>query len=304
MENTGMENEEIGRNIDMSVHDRRFLQGDIHYGTLSALGDFFGREMPLHCHEGAVQLHYLEDGYVRLYIDDRVWQSGGPALFLTPPGMLHGFAYHPESNGHVLTARQNLIQPLLESEFGPSAERKLTAPLLIGPQAKTPAAVEPVAAMFALLAREYGEERAGRELALSGLARLIFLEVLRLAPEPPASVAVRQEDVRLFHAFGELIEAHFREQWLIARYAGTLAITEGRLADICKRMTGHSPKRILAERMMREARQRLLYSNATVSEIAYALGFKDPAYFCRVFTEAAGLPPSQFRSQRGSEDYR
>lgn len=296
MENTDKKKAEIGRNVDMSVHDKRFMQGDIHYGTLEDLGDFFGREMPLHCHEGAFQLHFLQQGHVRLYLDDRVWRSEGPALFLTPPGMLHGFAYHPESDGHVLTARQSVIQPLLESEFGPSAERKLTAPLLIGPQTKTPAAVGPVAGMLALLAREYAEERTGRELALAALARVIFLEVLRLAPEPPASVAVRREDVRLFHAFGELVETHFRSQWPVARYAVTLAITEGRLGDICKRMTGHSPKKIIAERVMREARQRLLYSNAAVNEIAYALGFKDPAYFCRVFTEAAGLPPSQFRS--------
>jgi len=298
MDNIATENADIGRNIDMSLHDGRFLQEDIHYGTLADLGDFFGREMPLHCHEGAYQLHFLQQGYVRLFLDDRVWQSEGPALFLTPPGMLHGFAYHPESDGHVLTARQGLVQPLLETDFGPSAERKLMAPLLIGPQTKTPAAVEPVARMLALLAREYGEERTGRALALSALARLIFLEVLRLAPEPPASVAVRREDVRVFHTFGELVEMHFREQWQVARYAGALAVTEGRLGDICKRMTGHSPKKIVAERLLREARQRLLYSNATISDIAYALGFKDPAYFCRVFTEAAGLPPSQFRSHR------
>ncbi|MDE3116069.1 MAG: 4-hydroxyphenylacetate catabolism regulatory protein HpaA [Pseudomonadota bacterium] len=274
------------------------MLGDIHYGTLTDLGDFFGREMPLHCHEGAFQLHFLQEGQVRLYLDDRVWQSAGPALFLTPPGMLHGFAYKPDSDGHVLTARQGVIQPLLDSEFGPSAERKLTVPLLIGPQTKTPAAVQPIAGMLALLAREYGDDRTGRELALGALARLIFLEVLRLAPEPPASVAVRREDVRLFHTFGELIEAHFREQWPVARYAAALAVTEGRLGDICRRMTGHSPKKIVAERVMREARQRLLYSNAAVNEIAYALGFKDPAYFCRVFTEATGRPPSQFRSHR------
>ncbi len=302
MDNTCNNIMELGKNIDMAVHDGRYGHEDVHYGTLAKLGDFFGREMPLHYHEGAFQLHYLKRGQVRVYLDERVWRTESPAFFLTPPGTLHGFAYHPDSDGHVLTARQSLILPLLETEFGRSVEPKLKSPLLIGPQSETPAAVNPIAAMLDLLACEYGRDSIGRELALAALTRLIFLEVLRLAPEPPTSVPVQREGVRIFQAFGELVDAQFRNQWRIPQYVAALAVTESRLNDICKRMTGHSPKKIISERLMREARQRLLYSNAQINEIAYGLGFKDPAYFCRLFTLATGLAPSQFRGTRRSLD--
>ena len=173
MGKTSTKIEGFGQNIDMAVHDSRFNNEDVHYGTLAVLGDFFGREMPVHFHNNAFQLHYLQRGQVRVYLDDRVWQTESPAFFLTPPGIPHGFAYHPDSDGHVLTARQSLILSLLETEFGRSVERKLKTQLLIGPHSNIPAAAGPVAVMLDLLALEYGRERVGRELALAALTRRI-----------------------------------------------------------------------------------------------------------------------------------
>ena len=34
----------------------------------------------------------------------------------------------------------------------------------------------------------------------------------------------------------------------------------------------------------------------TVAEAGYALGFRDPAYFSRFFTQRAGMPPRQFKA--------
>jgi AraC family transcriptional activator of pobA len=40
----------------------------------------------------------------------------------------------------------------------------------------------------------------------------------------------------------------------------------------------------------------MLYSNMTVAEAAYYLGFDDPAYFTRVFTKGCGQSPRAFRN--------
>jgi AraC family transcriptional activator of pobA len=47
-----------------------------------------------------------------------------------------------------------------------------------------------------------------------------------------------------------------------------------------------------------EAKRALTYSDATVAEIGYSLGFSDPAYFSRFFTKRAGSSPSRFRRQQ------
>jgi AraC family transcriptional activator of pobA len=48
---------------------------------------------------------------------------------------------------------------------------------------------------------------------------------------------------------------------------------------------------------MREARRNLAYTDQSVTTIAYALGYSDPAYFSRVFTRSAGVPPRDFRKR-------
>jgi len=39
----------------------------------------------------------------------------------------------------------------------------------------------------------------------------------------------------------------------------------------------------------------LIYSDDSVKQIAYGLGFNDPAYFTRFFTKAATISPLQFK---------
>jgi AraC family transcriptional activator of pobA len=48
---------------------------------------------------------------------------------------------------------------------------------------------------------------------------------------------------------------------------------------------------------MREARRYLAYTHLTITTIADALGYGDPAYFTRVFTRDAGVSPREFRAR-------
>ena len=50
-------------------------------------------------------------------------------------------------------------------------------------------------------------------------------------------------------------------------------------------------------RVLLEAKRELVYTSAAVSEIAYALGFDDPAYFTRFFSKRTGMAPRTFRAR-------
>ena len=62
-------------------------------------------------------------------------------------------------------------------------------------------------------------------------------------------------------------------------------------------MTGCSTLHLLHAAILAEAKRGLLYSARPISDIAYDLGFDDPAYFSRFFTRRAGRTPTQFRAQ-------
>ena len=71
-----------------------------------------------------------------------------------------------------------------------------------------------------------------------------------------------------------------------------------RLSDICRRFANRPPKRLIFDRQLREAKRLLLFSDNAVNNIAWQLGFKDPAYFARFFNRLVGCSPSAYRAKK------
>lgn len=61
---------------------------------------------------------------------------------------------------------------------------------------------------------------------------------------------------------------------------------------------GMSPSQYLMKVRMARAAEMLLDSTASVSEIAYSIGYANPFVFTRAFTRHFGLPPTSYREHR------
>jgi AraC-like DNA-binding protein len=88
---------------------------------------------------------------------------------------------------------------------------------------------------------------------------------------------------------------HFRDRVSVKGYAELLGVTRARLNDACVRVAGSPPQAMLHARLIDEARRRLDQSGLSVEQVAYSLGFRDPAYFNRFFTRLTGLTPGEFK---------
>jgi AraC-like DNA-binding protein len=91
------------------------------------------------------------------------------------------------------------------------------------------------------------------------------------------------------------VEAGFRTRHAVADIAAGLPVTRGRLDAICRRHAGRTAQQVIHDRIVLEAQRSLIYTGLTVAEIAYGLGFADPAYFTRFFAREAGETPGEFR---------
>ena len=60
-------------------------------------------------------------------------------------------------------------------------------------------------------------------------------------------------------------------------------------------LTGTSFNLYLRSLRLARAKELLLTTNMNVSEVAYEVGFKDPKYFSRVFTDTYDMPPSELK---------
>ena len=107
----------------------------------------------------------------------------------------------------------------------------------------------------------------------------------------------RNPRAALVARFREKVESHLRMGLSIAQYAKALSVTPARLRAACLEVTGKPPARVLEDRLLLEAKRNLTYTNMTVAETAYYLGFADPAYFSRFFSKHAGESPATFRKR-------
>lgn len=285
-------------NIDIGKeYDARYAHDEVHYETFAGLAAFFGRDMQVHWHDCFFQVHFLATGKIELQLDDQHYAVQAPLFILTPPSVPHAFFTAPDSDGHVLTVRQELIWPLLERLY-PGSHVALDMPGICLSLADAPQDLLALHHYWALIHHEFGQRMAGSEQTLALLAQALFTLLLRhVSLEDQATGGVRGE-LRLFQRFNKMVDERFREHLSVPEYAQALGITESRLNDLCHRFANRSPKRLIFDRVLREAKRLLLFSAYSVHETAYTLGFKDPAYFSRFFNRLAGCSPSVYRISR------
>jgi AraC family transcriptional activator of pobA len=81
-------------------------------------------------------------------------------------------------------------------------------------------------------------------------------------------------------------------------YAEHLNTTPQNLNAICRKEYGRSASNIIADHIIKEVKRLLLYTNGTISEIAFSLGFKDSSHFTKYFKRYTGETPKQFKKPK------
>ncbi|MBD8165043.1 4-hydroxyphenylacetate catabolism regulatory protein HpaA [Erwinia persicina] len=283
-------------NISQAFGEAHSGSDDVHYAVFSRMAAFFGRDMRPHWHDRYFQLHCLTTGKIELQLDDHHYSVRAPLFVLTPPSVPHAFMTEEDSDGHVLTVRQELIWPLLQALW-PGSRDALAIPgfcLSLAGSVQTRGAL---AHLWPLVAQEFSQQGPGRDTQLRLLSQTLFLLLLReVSPEEGGTghVSVRGE-MTMFQRFTRMVDEKYREHLTVPDYARELGISESRLNELCRRLANQPPKRLVFERMLREAKRLLLFSAGSVHQIAWQLGYKDPAYFARFFHRLTGCSPSEFR---------
>jgi CheY-like chemotaxis protein len=107
--------------------------------------------------------------------------------------------------------------------------------------------------------------------------------------------ATQQEDEFVVKFRQLILERLDDDGFGIPQLSRALGINRAHLHRKIKALTGKTAAHFIRHIRLQEARQLLLNSDLNISEIAYAVGFKDPAYFSRVFTETFEESPSTVR---------
>ena len=79
--------------------------------------------------------------------------------------------------------------------------------------------------------------------------------------------------------------------------ADKLCISANYLSDLLRKETGMSALQHIHHKMANVAKNQIIGSSMSISEISYSLGFRYPQHFSRWFKRMAGSTPNQYRTQ-------
>lgn len=248
-----------------------------------------------HSHRELNHLILISNGGGMMQAEGEVTRFEAPCLLLVPSQVVHGFQWHTESSGSVITLANSYRDELIRRD--PDAAALFASPA-VAPLSKDVA--RSIAAQTRTLIRELGWIAPGHRTAVDAALALILVQALRgLALHSHDEGQSRGRHAELVARFRALVEDRFRLREPVARYAMQLGVSPTTLRVACASVAGSPPAEILNLRAFLEAKRALCYTNQTVAEVAYSLGFVDPAYFTRSFTKHAGRSPRQFRLDHG-----
>ncbi|MCK1404993.1 helix-turn-helix domain-containing protein [Bradyrhizobium sp. 76] len=263
----------------------------VHCETIASRSVLHDWTLAVHRHARLHQVLLIDRGGGEATLDGRVVQLKPMQIVNVPVGNVHGFRFVPDTQGWVLTIAAEILDEALLASEGLRGALSRSAVIRGTPQIRT--TMKQIFAEHA--ARDFGRAHVLRALS----AAMIGLVARALTGESGGNGTAESG---LFRRFEALLEQHHLERWSVADYAGALSITPTHLNRVTRSATGDTASHLILNRLIREARRNLVYTNLPVSTIAYALGFEDPAYFSRVYAAATGVSPRAFRAQLHGEE--
>jgi AraC family transcriptional activator of pobA len=258
----------------------------MHCETITARSSLHDWELEPHRHARLHQVLVLESGGGVAHIEGEDIPLPARTLLNIPVGTVHGFSFQPGSDGFVITLPDDLVDASLE---GTGATRRTLAAFGVAREGRV------LRGVVRQIWSEFTRHEAARALVLRGLCATLLGLVARALASRAKPDTGDAATPRLFSRFETLLEAHHAEQWKVARYAAELGVSPTHLSRITRELTGLPASGVVHQRLMREARRLLAYTSMSITTVAYALGFTDPANFSRTFTRLFGCSPRAFR---------
>ena len=132
---------------------------------------------------------------------------------------------------------------------------------------------------------------------LQMLLKRLIIVCTRLAKEQLHVKELDNKQIDVIRKFNYLVDMHYKTKRKVADYADLLFKSPKTLSNLFSIYNQKSPQQIILERITLEAKRLMYYTEKQQQEIAFELGFNDPAHFSRFFKKMAGKSPKEFKQK-------
>jgi AraC family transcriptional activator of pobA len=224
-------------------------------------------------------------------IDFRSYDIRPGCVFVMLPGQTHKWKASKDIEGFVFFHSENFFdQASVNTNVRryPFFDRLYNFPLIVLKDEK----LKELQLRFEDLLKEFKTEKPMRIQKLQALITLIYIELSR--SYKPAKPLKNEHYLEQVNKFIDLIDKHYKHRKFPFEYAQLMNLSEKHLNRVSKESLNKTSSDLIAERIILEAKRMLIYTENSVNEIAYELGFEDNSYFGRFFKKQVGLTPKAF----------
>lgn len=240
-----------------------------------------------HKHNSYFEIIFLTKGSGIHTIDSQNYEVKPPIVFVVRKEQIHFWNLTSEPEGYVLIIKKSFIESSLDKEIKPLLY-KLSKFAAIELQEK-----ETINCLFQLLTNEYATERPFTQDVVDGLIKSLLAKLLQ--QDAPANGNSSVEG-NLYGLFRELLSQEAAPRNNVAYYAAQLNTSPQNLNIACRKSGSLSAGDVLSEFIIGEAKRHLIYTDNTISQIAFVLNFNDASHFIKYFKRFTGLTPLGFRT--------
>lgn len=245
-----------------------------------------------------IKILYLPSGYI-LNIDFKQYTTSGPALFFINGNQyIHMLKYGPEPGYFIYYNRDFYCIQIHDAEV--ACDGLLFNNIYNMPMTEIPQQdIKIIDTIYEQIQYEFELRASSQEEMIRTYLKQLIIRATRIWKQQQLGKLNEepQKEIEFFRDFSRLVEIHFREKHTVADYADLLGVAPKTLSNKFNRLDLAQPNDIIKERIMLEAKRLLNYSDLSVKEISYRLGYDDPAYFNRLFTKKTGDTPSNFKKK-------
>lgn len=144
--------------------------------------------------------------------------------------------------------------------------------------------------------KEINSENLYRAELLKRYFKILLIYMIR-QPDAQREETWQNRNIELVEKFLSLVEQHYTAKKMVSDYAESLFVSPNYLNQIVKKVTGDSAGTHIRKRIMLEAKRKAVFSDRSMKEIGYMLGFDDPAHFSKLFKKTTGINFADFRKE-------
>lgn len=266
------------------------LQSDVERVRLNRLEDRLTPKIPFPHKHDFYHVLVIEKGRGWHEIDFVRHVVQKNQVFFMKPDQAHSWSLDDRTKGYVLEFETSALGSLPFDEN----ERTSIRQALPDCFELTTGQMKEVAGLCRLLESELKLKNPAWQTMLRLHLGVLLGTFLRLFP---ASARPNERKEALFQNFSRLVEENFRQEHGVEFYAAKLGVPVKTLTMRLTRAAGISPRQVIQDRCLLEAKRLLAYSENSVSQIAEDLGFEDANYFGRFFRSKEDQTPGDFRKK-------